>query len=223
MGEHPDTASTHRQRSQLLSLTHRPTAAFKIGGSLLAGSLVVPPLLTVIIPWSWVLGLILAGGAVVMIAVGVVGLYPRMNERTPGLAVVGTAGAVIAGVCAVILIGTVGFAAIVGGLFGVTFPRPTGAFVLLSLVMATGLGSAFVLSGLALTRNDHDLGVAGALLAGGGGVVVVATLGEVSRAMVGISPPRWILFLVLGLLVVDSLAVGYALHPVGDSRRPPSS
>ena len=88
----------------LKSLEQRSASEFLVTGVLILASLVVPVGLKPFTDLPWVSGIVLIALAVVSVAVGLVRLYPRMNDRTPKLALAGVGAATVAGVAALGLV-----------------------------------------------------------------------------------------------------------------------
>ena len=193
-------------------LERRTARAFTLGGALLVASALIPIGLASVTEWSWVSGLVLVGSSVVAIGVGLLGTFPQVRDQAPWLARIGALCATVAGVAAVGLILLVGTAVTAAVTLGVPLPKPMGVFQVLALAMAGGLALGFVLLGVARVRTGGTSDIPGSLLVTGGVVLLVPVLGELLRMGVGIGTPPWILFGALGVLALDSLAVGYSLR-----------
>ena len=198
-------------------LERRTARAFTLGGTLLVASALVPIGLASITEWSWVSGLVLVGSSVVAIGVGLLGTFPQVRDQAPWLARIGALCATVAGVAAVGLIVLVGTAVTAAVTLGVPLPKPMGVFQVLALAMAGGLSLGFVLLGVARVRTGGASDIPGSLLVTGGVVLLVPVLGELLRMSVGIGPPPWVLFGALGVLALDSLAVGYSVRSAAGS------
>lgn len=193
-------------------LERRTARAFTLGGALLVASALVPIALASVTEWSWVSGLVLVGSSVVAIGVGLLGTVPQVRDQVPWLSRIGALCATVAGVAAVGLILLVGTAVAVALTLGVPLPKPMGVFQILALAMAGGLSLGFGLLGVARVRTSGSSDIPGSLLVTGGVLLLVPVLGELLRMGVGIGTPPWILFGALGVLALDSLAVGYSLR-----------
>ncbi|MFB6201383.1 MAG: hypothetical protein ABEI98_05170 [Halorhabdus sp.] len=60
------------------------STAFAAAGASLLASLLAPFALLVVIDWSWLVGIVLVGLAVVMAALGLLGFYPYASVDSPG-------------------------------------------------------------------------------------------------------------------------------------------
>ena len=200
-------------------LEGRTARAFTLGGALLVASVLVPIGLASVTEWSWVSGLVLVGISVVAIGVGLLGTYPQVRDQAPWLARIGALCATVAGVAAVGLIVLVGTAVTAAVTLGAAIPKPMGVFQILALAMASGLALGFVLFGAARVRTGSSSDIPGRLLVSGGIVLLVPVLGELLRMSVGIGPPPWILFSALGVLALDSLAVGHSFRSASIASR----
>lgn len=215
MERRPARTSTERKTGQHAIpwryLDHRPSSAFVLAGVLLLGSVLAPVGLEPLTDWYWTAGLVLVGAGVVSAAVGLVGLYPLASDRIPRLALLGLLCAAIAGITALGVILMVAIA-IVTETAGVALATPMDVFAILALSMAGGLSLGFLSFGVAIWRTRSYSRTAGGLLALGGGLLLVPTIGEVLRMGFGIGPPPWALFPLLALFCVDTLLVGYSLR-----------
>lgn len=194
------------------ALENRTSSAFTLAGLSLAASVVVPVALAAVTDWHWVSGLGLVGLGAVAVATGLLGLYPRVGARAPRLAGAGAVCAVVAGVAGVALVSMALVALVAGAALGAPLPKPTGLFAVVALSMAGGFALGFVLFGAASWRTGTPSHTAGRLLVAGGAVLLVPVAGELLRAGTGAGPPPWILFPALGLVTLDTLAVGYCLR-----------
>jgi hypothetical protein len=193
-------------------LERRTARAFTLGGALLIASALVPIGLASVTEWSWVSGLVLVGISVVAIGVGLLGTVPQVRDRAPWLTRIGILCATVAGVAAVGLILLVGTAVTAAVTLGSALPKPMGVFQVLALAMAGGLALGFVMLGVARVRTGGSSDIPGRLLVAGGVVLLIPVLGELLRMAIGIGPPPWILFGALGVLALDTLAVGYSFR-----------
>jgi hypothetical protein len=193
-------------------LERRTARAFTLGGALLVASALIPIGLASVTEWSWVSGLVFVGSSVVAIGVGLLGTFPQVRDQAPWLARIGALCATVAGVAAVGLIVLVGTAVTAAVTLGVPLPKPMGVFQILALGMAGGLSLGLLLFGVARVLTGGSSDTPGKLLVAGGVVLLVPVLGELLRMDVGIGPPPWILFGALGVLALDTLALGYSFR-----------
>lgn len=201
-----------RGTSPLESIENRTAGAFTLAGTLLLASLLVPAGLSALVGWGWLAGIVLVGLAVVSVAVGLLGLYPGGVERAPTLARAGALWALVAGAAGLVVLAMSGLTAAALVLPGVEFSLGVRTFAALSLATAGAYALGFLSFGLVGLRSDERPGRTGRLLAGGGLLLLGPVVGELSRLVLGIGPPPWILFPVLGLVAVDTLAVGIRLR-----------
>lgn len=216
--ESPSTFSGIVGRRRILqwgSLENRTAGAFTLSGALLVASLLVPVGLSPFVDWSWLPGIVLVGLAVVSVGVGLLGLYPGGVERAPKLASAGALWAVVAGTAGLVLLALSGLTAGAAVLPGVEFSVRMGTFAATALAMAGGYALGFMSFGLVGLRSDDSPGRTGQLLTGGGALLLVPVVGELSRLGLGFGPPPWLVFPVLGLVAVDALAVGISLRHAG--------
>lgn len=198
-------------------LERRAGRAFTLGGALLVASALVPIGLASVTEWSWASGLILVGISVIAIGVGLLGTFPQVRDQAPWLARIGALCATGAGAAAVGLIVLVGTAVTAAVTLGAALPKPMGVFQALALAMAGGLALGFVLLGVARVWTGGSSDIPGSLLVAGGIVLLVPVLGELLRMSVGIGTPSWVLFGALGVLALDSLAIGYSFRSAAGS------
>ena len=190
---------------------HSPNA-FTVAGASLLASLFVPMGLSVIIDWAWLVGIALVGFAVLTAALGLLGLHRRTRTRSPRMAFAGAGSATIAGCAGLVVL-------VLTGLMGAAIHLPTlefsvgmQAFVLLSLTMAAGYGLGFLTSGIGVLRSSATPGRAGGLMTAGGIILLVPAVGGILQLGLGIAMPAWIVFASLGLVAVDTVAVGISLR-----------
>lgn len=216
MENHRSTSTTDRsgRRSVLpwKSLENRTGSAFTLAGASLLASLFVPIGLLTLTEWSWLAGIALVGLAVVATAVGLLGLYPRGSTRSPGLARLGVLSAIVAGAAGLTVLGSSVVTAGAVVLPGAEFSVGTRAFAILALTMAGGYALGFLSFGVVDLRSDDPLGRTGQLLAIGGLLLSVPVVGGLAQLGFGVRLPAWVLFPVLGLVAIDTVAVGIALR-----------
>jgi hypothetical protein len=181
----------------------------------LVASFFVPVGLSTVTGWAWATGIVLAGLAVVAVAVGLLGLYPQVNERAPRVAFAGALFAVITGITALSLIVTLGVALVAEIGLGMNVPRPTAVFIVVALVMANGFALGFLLFGVGTRRTDTVPRNVSHLLVVGGVLLLAPVLVETLGFVYPVTTPPWVLFPILGLVALDSLIVGYILSPRG--------
>jgi hypothetical protein len=68
-------------------------------------------------------------------------------------------------------------------------------------------------------RTDGSSDTPGRLLIGGGVLPLVPVVGELLRIVIGLGPPLWVLFVALGVVALDALAVGYSLRSASTPAR----
>lgn len=195
-------------------LDRRTPAAFAVAGVLLLASGVVPVALDAVTRWAWAAGLILVGAGAVAAAVGLLGLHPRLGAHGSAVSALGVLGAGLAGAAAMGVISLGGLALVGEGAMGMDLGKPMEVFAVVALTMAGGLALGFVSFGVVGVRTESFPGTASRLLLLGGLLLLVPFAGEVLRRGLGIDPgiPGWIFLPVLGVLIVDTLAIGYALR-----------
>lgn len=197
---------------QLEPLARRSPSAFALAGVLIIASLVVPVGLDALTDRSWAAGLVLMGLAIGAVSVGLLGLYPRVSARAPGVALGGVVAATVAGVAALGVIALVGVALVGEVVLGTSVPEPMGVFAVLGLSMAGGFSLGLLLFGIASWRSERPSRAVGGLLFGGGTVLLVPVVVELVGPAYGIETPAWLLFAVIGVVALDSLAIGYSLR-----------
>lgn len=192
---------------------HAPST-FIIAGVLLLGSLVGPVILTPVTEWAWVAGIVIAGSAVVAVAAGLFGLYPRTTSHAPRLGRIGIVSGVIAVIAALILIAMGGIALLGAGMTGISLGKPMSLFVVVTLMLAVGFSGGFLSFG---TVGLWDEGISrrvSRLLLFGGSVLLVPVAGGILRRGFGIQPgiPGWTFLPAIGLVTLSTLAIGYSLR-----------
>ena len=200
-------------------LERRVAAAFQLAGVLLLASAVVPVGLEAVSDRAWVAGIVLASGAVVAVALGLLGTYPRAVDGAPRLARTGALAGVLAGLAALATIGVL--VALLGGTvpIGPNLPVLEPAFAALALAMAGGTGIALVAVGIASRRADGALRDAAPLLVLGGGALLVPVLGFGSELAGGVGVPRPVPLLALAVVALTTLIAGRRLGG-GTGREP---
>lgn len=149
-----------------------------------------------------VVGNVLVLSALVAAAVGLLGLYPRLADHTPRLALVSAAAAAVAGVSFLVLFAWVVPARLLDQ------PLPPGVLLVGAVaVMFWG----FLLFGVASLWTGVPSRTVGMLLLAVVGILL-AYLG--GQAVYGGDAPAWVSPAVTGLLALVTLALGY-VHPTG--------
>lgn len=195
------------------SLENHASTAFTVAGASLLTSLFAPFALLVVIDWSWLVGIALVGLAVVMAALGLLGLHPRASVDSQKLAVAGAAFAATAGIAGLVALALAGLTGAAIHLSAVKFPVGKQAFVGLSLTMATGYALGFLSYGIGILRSSSSSGRAGRLLTAGGLLLLLPVVAGVLQLSHWIVMPAWVVFPILGLVAVDTVAVGAASDP----------
>lgn len=196
----------------LESLEQRSASAFMLTGVLILVSLIVPIGLEARTDWSWVSGLALIGLAVVTVSVGLLGLYPQVNDRTPRLALAGAGAATVAGAAALGLIALVGVALGSEIVDGFTVSEPMRVFALLGLSMAGGFSLGLLLFGVATWQTEIPSRTVGILLIAGGVALLAPVVVEFLGLAFGVNTPLWLLFPVIGGVALDTVVIGYSLR-----------
>lgn len=191
-------------------------SAFTLAGASLLASLFVPIGLLALTEWSWLVGMVLAGLAVVATAVGLFGLYPRADSRSPRLTKAGAVSALVAGAAGSVLLVLSGLTVVAITLTGFEVSVGMRPFAILALAMASGYALGFLSFGIAGRRGDELSGRTSQLLAGGGTLLLVPVVGGLLQLGLGIGLPPWLLFPVLGLVAIDTVAVGVSLRSASD-------
>jgi hypothetical protein len=190
-------------------------SAFTLAGSLLVASFLLPIGLAAVTDWAWASGIVLAGGAVIAAAVGLLGLYPPVTERTPRVALTGGLFAGIAGIAALSLVASIGIVLVAELALRMSLSRPTGVFVVVALVMATGFALGFLLFGVGARRTDTIPRTVSHLLVLGGVSLLAPVLVELLGLVYPVTTPPWVLFPILGGVALDTLVIGSVLSSGG--------
>lgn len=192
----------------------KPGVAFSLGGLALLGSVVVPVGLAPVTDWAWVAGLTLFGLGTVSVAVGLVGLYHTASYRGSTLSKVGVLSAVIAAGAGIALVALAGIAVLGEGVLGMDFGKPVGVFAVVALAVTGGYAVGFLSFGAAGVRSNARSMQPNRLLLAGGALLLGAVVEEILGRGFGIETglPAWTFIPVLGLVVLDTLAIGYSLR-----------
>lgn len=219
MENHRSTSSIDRSERQGIASREPPERhvpyLFLLAGASLLTSLFVPIGLGAFTEWSWLAGIGLVGLAVLSVCIGLLGLYPAGRARTPRLAIVGVISAAVAGAAGLTVIALSVATATSVFLPGVEFSVGMRTFVRLALTMAGGYSLGFLAFGLGGLRSSSLPRRTGQLLAVGGLLLAVPVVGGLAQLVVEMRLPAWVLFPVLGLVAVDTLAVGLSLRSAG--------
>lgn len=202
----------------LRSLEHRTASAFTLAGTSLLASLFVPIGLGAFVEWSWLAGLVLVGLGVVSVALGLLGLYSRTNDRSPRLAAAGAVSAVVVGTAGLVLLALSGLTAGAMVLSSIEFSVGMQSFAAIAITIAGGYALGLLSFGILALRSDSPPGRAGLLLTGGGVLMLVPVTGALLQLGFGVHQPPWILFPILGLVAIDTVAVGISLRSGSDLR-----
>ncbi|MFB6201382.1 MAG: hypothetical protein ABEI98_05165 [Halorhabdus sp.] len=85
-------------------------------------------------------------------------------------------------------------------------------FVILSLTMAASYALGFLSYGIAIVRTGSALGRPGLLLTAGGLLLLLPVVAGVLELSTVIVIPAWMVLATLGLVAVDTAAVGLSLR-----------
>lgn len=216
MENHRSTATVDRSgRASLVpweSIGQYAPAAFTLAGVSLLASLVAPASLSVLLDRAWLVGIALVGLAVVSAALGLLGLHRQTEAGSPVLAAAGAASATTAGLAGLVVLGLTGLTGAAMHLPSLEFSVGKRTFVVLSLTMAAGYALSFLCSGTGLFRSTATTGRVAWLLTAGGIVLLVPVVGGLLQLVLGIALPAWVVFASLGLVAVDTVAVGFSLR-----------
>lgn len=203
------------------SLEAITSVAFTSAGALLLASLLAPIGLMPLTEWSWLVGILLVGLVAVVAGLGLAGLYPRTRAGSHPLAFIGVVSGVCAGVAGLVLVALSGLS--VGSILrsGSTISLGTGMFSALAFTVAAGYALGFLLSGLGAIRSAMVPDRTGYLLTGGGAFLLIPVVGELIRLVFGVGLPPWVIFPVVGVVALDTLAVGINLRLEGPSQELP--
>lgn len=192
-------------------LVEAADSAFKLAGIMILASMIIPIGLKAFTDRAWAVGLVLVGVAVVAATLGLLGLYPRINDTAPVLAKTGALFSVIGGTTALAILAGVAIILAAGVVVGPNLQLLKGAFMTLALMMAGGFSLGFSSFGLGSLRTGVLSRTVGRLLVIGGVVLLVPVVGHLLRLGFGTGLPPWVAFLMLGLGAIITLSVGYRL------------
>ena len=197
-------------------LEQHTDSAFTLAGISLLASLVVPIGIRTVVDWPWLVGVVLVGLGVVAVAFGLLGLYSRPNDRFPRLAAAGAGSATISGTAGVFLLALSGLTA--GSMVISSFEFSVGmrTFAVIAFAMAGGYAFGSLSFGIAGRRGAGLSGRTSQLLVGGGTLLLVPAVGGLLQFSFGIDQPPWIFFPFLGLVAIDTVAVGITLRSGSD-------
>ena len=191
--------------------SYAPTA-FAVAGASLLASLFAPLALLVVTDWSWLAGIALVGFAVVTAALGLLGLHPRTSVDSRKLAVAGAAFATTAVIAGTVVLALTGLTGAAIHLPNVEFSVGKQGFVVLSLTMAAGYALGFLSYGIGILRSSSKPDRTGVLLTTGGLLLLLPVAAAVLQLSGWIVTPAWVVFPTLGLVAVDTVAVGLSLR-----------
>jgi hypothetical protein len=215
MKNKPSIAAVEPERQHTIilwdPLVEAAAPAFRLAGIMIMASMIIPVGLEAFTDRAWVAGLVLVGVAVVVAALGLLGLYPWVNDTAPVLAKTGALFSVIGGTAALTLLAGVAVVLVADVAVGPNLRLLKGAFMTLVLLMAGGYSLGFLSFGIGSLRTEVPSRTVGRLLVVGGVVLLVPVVGQLLRLGFGIGPPPWVAFLMLGLSAVITLSVGYSL------------
>lgn len=182
------------------------TAFFVAGGLLLASPAHIALELFVDVPLpSWLVALFILPGLLAAL-VGALGLYPRLVDRAPHVALAGGIAAGITAAILAVLFGWVLGGAVLAAVSGIAIGRPPDAlFSAFAVTMTVG----FVLFGVAALRApglERSLGLLLVSFAVPWLVVLAAA------AVVGAPFPPWFVLAAYGPIPLIMLATGYVLR-----------
>jgi len=189
------------------------TAFFIAGGLLLASPthIVLELFMNIPLP-SWIVALFIIPGLMATL-VGLLGLYPRLVDRAPRLALIGGVMAGITGTILAVIFGWILGGALLSAVSGIAIGTPPGVlFSTFALTMTLG----FVFFGVATLRSPglaHSFGLLLLSFAMPWVVVFAAT------AVFGSTFPEWLTLAIYGPIPFIMLATGYTLRVGGLSRR----
>lgn len=220
MDTHASTAQIDRSgRLQFVpwrTLEHHTDSAFTLGGLSLLASLLLPVGLGAFAEWAWLAGIVLVGLGVLAVALGLLGLYSRTKDRSPRLATAGAVTAVVAGTAGLVLLTLSGLTAGAMVLSSIEFTVGMQSFAAIAITMAGGYALGFLSFGILALRSDAPSDRTGLLLTGGGVLMLVPVIGALLQLGFGVDQPPWLLFPVLGLVAIDTVAVGISLRSGSD-------
>lgn len=192
----------------------RGDAAFTFAGPAIVGSSVVPPLLSVVVDRTWIVGLALIGLGVLATVLGVLALFPRLRRAAPRVSVAGALSATVGGFAALTLLALVAVAVV--SIYGLEIdpPPPTAFFRSVMVVMSAGFGFGTLLSGVAIARTGVPSRSVGRLLTVAGlSVLIPGSIVVVTTILEG-SSPSWVLFLGIALAALTVYLAGRRLRTV---------
>lgn len=216
MDSHRPTSTIDRPGPKKLvpweSLESYAPTAFAVAGTSLLASLFAPLALLVVTDRSWLVGIALVGFAVVTAALGLLGLHPRASVDSRKPAVAGAAFAATAVVAGSVVLALAGVTSVAIRLPNAEFSVGKQWFVVLSLTMAAGYALGFLSYGIGVLRSSSRLDRTGGLLTAGGLLLLLAVAAAVLQRSGWIVMPAWVVLLTLGLVAVDTVAVGLGLR-----------
>jgi|GEM_PF-5692428 len=197
-------------------LEHHTDSALTLGGMSLLGSLLVPVGLGAFTEWAWLAGIVLVGLGVLAVTLGLLGLYSRTKDRSPQLATVGAIVAVVAGIAGLVLLALSGLTTGAVVLQNVEFAVGMQSFAVITITVAGEYALGLLSFGILALRSDGSPGRTSLLLTGGGVLMLVPVIGALLQLGFGVDQPPWLLFPILGLVAIDTVAVGNSLRSGSD-------
>ncbi len=216
MDNHRQTSTNGRLgRKKLVpweSFESYASVAFVVAGTSLLASLFAPLALLVVTDRSWIAGISLVGFGVVAAAFGLLGLHPRASVDSRRLAVAGAAFAATAAIAGSVVLALAGLTGVAMHLPDVAFSVGKQEFVVLSLTMAAGYALGFLSYGIGIYRSSSEPDRTGVLLTTGGLLLLLPVAAGVLQFTGWSALRAWVVFLTLGLVAVDTVAVGLGLR-----------
>lgn len=223
MQNQPMTSTINRTEPSGLDpwepLEAHTAAAFTLAGGSFLASLFVPIGLHPFTDSAWLAGILLVGLAVVTAALGLLGLYSGRRDRDSHLSIAGAAAAISAGTSGMALLALSGLTAVAIAVPAVEFAVGMGLFAATALVMAGGYALGFLAFGIGGLRSSSMRKRSALLLVGGGALLLVPIGGALLRLGLGVNLPPGVLFPILGVVAIDTVAVGLSLRSGASSRK----
>lgn len=190
-------------------LERRSSDAFLVAGVLLLASpahVVVERFIGLPLP-SWVVALFILPGLFATL-VGLLGLYPRLTDQSPRLALAGGVITTATGGILVVLLGWILSATVLTAVSTTAIGLPPdAAFTVLSVLMTL----AFLLFGVASLRSATASPIVGLLLLS---FAIPWIMTVAATVVYGSTFPEWLLLAIYGPIPLVMLATGYRLRTV---------
>jgi hypothetical protein len=135
----------------------------------------------------------------------------------------GVLSATIAGLSALGLLAMGGIALLGGAVMGIELGTPIRAFSVVAITLASGFAVGFLSVGIPIWQYGRPARAAGLFMLLGGGLLLVPVVGELARIGFGVDWPLWVVLPIIGLVSLDTLAIGINLRlatPVSESPNP---